>query len=372
MDARGKTPRLRSLDLLRGAALAGMLVVNNQGDWAHVAMPVRHAAWHGMTPADLVFPFFLFSMGMAIPLASGATGGRVSAPRILKVLRRAALIFLLGMSLNAMSALSLDAIRIPGVLQRIAVCYLAASLIYMKFSARAVWGMCAGTLALHGAVLLFAPVPGYGAGELDPLGNICRWADMQLLAGHTYGGSIAPGMDPEGIVGTLGALGTTLLGVIAAGMAGADTRKAVRKLLITGKLLVVAGLVLSLLVPLNKQMWTPTFALVTGGIAFIVLAGFQLFANTETPRAWETPLLALGTNPLAAYVMSSVSGALSVKIALAGAGGAPVPLKAMAYNALFASWMEPFAASLAYSVCFMLLWTGVMHVLYRKRIFIRL
>ena len=218
------------------------------------------------------------------------------------------------------------------------------------------------------------PVPGHGAGELDPLGNICRWVDASLLAGHTYPPSISPGMDPEGILSTLGALGTTMLGMAAASVVrrGAESLTAAKTLLAWGALLALAGLALSPVLPVNKQLWTPSFALVTGGIAFAVLAPLHLLTAGKDTHAWETPLLAFGMNPLAAYVLATAAGTLSVKIKLAAADGAPVTLKAIAYNALFASWMGEYAASLAYSVAFMLVWMGVMYVLYRKGVFVRI
>ncbi len=206
--------RLLSLDVFRGITVAAMVLVNNPGTWRAVYGPLRHADWHGWTPTDLIFPFFLFIVGVAIPFGLGrrldADHGRGQVVR--KVLRRALVIFLLGLVLHAISSMDLATIRIPGVLQRIAVCYLVASLVFLTFGRGA--PLLIATIALFGywAALTLIPVPGFGAGDLSKEGNLAAWIDRSVLGAHIW--RVGRVYDPEGILSTIPAIATTLLGVL--------------------------------------------------------------------------------------------------------------------------------------------------------------
>src|SRR6266513_3195272 len=204
--------RLVSLDVFRGITIAGMVLVNNPGTWSHIYWPLEHAEWNGWTPTDLIFPFFLFIVGVAIPLAFGKRIERGDARRalFLKVLYRSAIIFLLGEFIAGFPHFHLSTIRIPGVLQRIAVCYFLASIIFIKTPPRTLAIIAAALLVVYWLLMMYVPVPGYGAGDLSKEGNLAAYLDRLILAGHTY----TPVYDPEGLLSTIPAIATTLFGVL--------------------------------------------------------------------------------------------------------------------------------------------------------------
>ncbi|MBP1658594.1 MAG: Heparan-alpha-glucosaminide N-acetyltransferase, partial [Bacteroidetes bacterium] len=215
--------RLISLDAFRGATIAGMILVNNPGTWNAIYPQLRHAAWHGWTFTDFIFPFFLWIVGVAMTLsfARRVEEGADKSQLLLHVFRRALIIFGLGLFLNGFPFglvsthdFSWATIRIPGVLQRIAICYLIASIIFMYTGVKGQIGWVIGLLVSYWLMVKLIPVPGFGTGILEPTGNLCWYIDSQLLAGHTWRGAPVPGFDPEGILSTIPAIATTLLGVL--------------------------------------------------------------------------------------------------------------------------------------------------------------
>src|SRR5262245_19283500 len=210
--------RLLSLDVFRGVTIAAMVLVNNPGTWSAVYWPLGHAEWHGWTPTDLIFPFFLFIVGVSITLALGRrqTAGDPRGTLTRRALRRSAIIFALGLTLNTVSTLGygdgLDTVRIMGVLQRIALCYLAAALLYLWSDWRTQAGVAAALLLGYWGLLALVPVPGFGAGDLDKVGSLTAWLDRLILGQHIWGGSKV--YDPEGLLSTLPSIATTLAGVL--------------------------------------------------------------------------------------------------------------------------------------------------------------
>ena len=356
--------------------MVGMILVNNAGDWAHVYAPLRHARWHGWTVADLVFPFFVFILGAAIP---SALGRRLDAgtPRnrvALSVLRRTMVLIALGFALNLVPDFDFTAVRIPGVLQRIGLCYLAGSLVFMMTRRPALW--CAITLTLmaaHWAVLALLPVPGFGAGVLDPLGNAARYIDGTLFAGHTYRHAPAAGFDPEGLPGTLSAAATALFGMLAGRwmLKERTPQERFRGLFAAANLALGAGLVMNEFLPINKNLWTPAFAVFTAGFAlYFLLICFWMMDVKRCLRP-AIPFVALGSNALAVYVLSSLVAKILVAITVAGPDGHVPSLKTVLFNSMFASWLEPYAASFVYALVYLVVWTGVAIGFRRKGIFIR-
>src|SRR5918911_165925 len=207
-----ETGRMASLDVFRGLTIAGMILVNNPGSWEHIYSPLEHAAWHGLTPTDLVFPFFLFIVGVSITLALGKRAERGGPRRDLyvKIFRRTLLIFALGLFLTGLPFDDLSTWRIPGVLQRIAVCYLCASLIFLNTSWRTQTIIAAALLVFYCLLMTMTPVPGFGAGNLTMEGNLAAYVDRAVLGRHTW----KPLYDPEGILSTVPAVVTTLCGVL--------------------------------------------------------------------------------------------------------------------------------------------------------------
>src|SRR5215207_3568279 len=208
-----ETGRLDSLDAFRGLTIAGMILVNNPGTWGAIYGPLEHAAWHGWTPTDLVFPFFLFIVGVSVTLAlsrrAAAGGPRRGLPA--KILRRSVIIFALGLFLGGFPFDNLAAIRLPGVLQRIAVCYLVASFIFLKTGWRTQALIAAALLIVYWLLMTLVAAPGFAAGDLSTEGSLASYVDRALLAGHTW----KPLYDPEGILSTTPAVATTLCAVLA-------------------------------------------------------------------------------------------------------------------------------------------------------------
>jgi predicted acyltransferase len=363
--------RLASLDVFRGITIAGMILVNNPGSWEAIRPPLAHAEWHGWTPTDLVFPFFLFIVGVSITLALSRRAESAGPRRALylKIARRAAVIFALGLVLAGFPFYDLSTIRVPGVLQRIAVCYLVASVVFLNTRWRAQGLIAAALLVVYWALMVLTPVPGYGAGDLSVEGNLAAYLDRALLGRHTW----KPLYDPEGILSTLPAVATTLLGVLAGHWLRArraETEK-VAGLFVAGAFAVVAGWAWGHWFPVNKALWTSSYVLLTAGLALQLLAVCFWLVDIKGYRRWAKPFLVFGTNALAVYFLAELFARAVSLVTFARAGGGRIDLQTLVYEKLFASWAAPVNASLMYAVCVVLLWLGVAAVLYRKRIFIK-
>jgi predicted acyltransferase len=357
--------RLESLDVFRGATIAAMILVSTPGTWSAVYTPLDHAAWNGWTPTDLVFPFLLFAMGAAVPFALER---RRSTRRVRRhVLRRAALLFLFGLLLNAIETpppLHLAAFRIPGVLQRIALVYAAVAALTERLPWRTQAAIVVGILLGYWALLTLVPVPGYGGGVLTPEGNLASYIDRALLGGHL----LTPLFDPEGLLSTLPAIATAMSGVFA-GIWLKQARVANRTLWLwaAGLAATLAGLAWDLVFPINKNLWTSSFALFTAGLAAQALALCHWLVDTMRVHVLSRPLAAYGRNPLAAYFLSVGFDAVLTRWRI----GDGASLKTFLYRAGFASWLRPAeAASLGYAVAYVVLWGVVLLEMQRRRIFI--
>ena len=263
--------RLISLDAFRGITIIMMILVNNPGSWAHVYKPLRHASWHGWTPTDFIFPFFLFIVGVAISLVfSKRLDSGVSKQALLgKIFTRSLIIFAVGIFLNLFPYFRVSSLRIMGVLQRIALCYLMAGLIVLYFPKRVQWGITVFLLAAYWIVMKIVPVPGFGAGVLEPEGNLCWYIDKTLLNGHTWKGAPVPGFDPEGLLSTFPAVATTMLGVFTGDWIRTD-RSHIEKagaLFFTANIALVSGVIMDLWFPINKNLWTSSYVVFMAGMA---------------------------------------------------------------------------------------------------------
>lgn len=361
--------RLVSLDAFRGLTVAGMVLVNNPGTWRAVYAPLRHAGWHGWTPTDLVFPFFLFILGVAIPLALGRrlADGEGRARIVARILRRSITIFALGLILHAVPGFDLATLRIPGVLQRIAVCYLAAALLFIVAGWRTLAILSAAALFGYWAALMLVPVPGFGAGDLGREGNLAAWLDRALLGLHIW--RVGRVYDPEGILSTVPAVVTTLFGVLTGQWirSGRLAGIAVRGLIMAGSVGIALGLTWGRWLPLNKSLWTSSYAVFTAGAALIVLALCYWAVEVREWRWWTPPFVVLGVNALAVFFLSTLLAKLLVYVHIAGPDGRPRVLQAVLFQALFAGW-APAAASLAWALANVLLWWAVMYLLFRTGI----
>lgn len=364
------SPRLQSLDVFRGLTVAGMLLVNNPGSWEHIYPPLEHAPWNGWTPTDLVFPFFLFIVGTAMAFALGRRleQGVPARQLIPRILWRGALIVLLGLLLNAVPNFHWDTMRYPGVLQRIGMVYLLAGTIF------ALTGPVAetviATLLLVGYWLAMTRIgaPGLPAGSLAIDSNLAQHLDMMLFAGHTW----LPTSDPEGVLSTIPAVATCLLGGLAGRWLRTDRPEGEKAtgLFVAG----IAGILLGLLwdhwFPINKNLWTSSYVLFTAGMALQGLGACYAIIEIWKIRGWEWPFLVLGTNALAAFALSGLWARLLIHWQV-GQGGQRTNLAGWMYQEWFASWAGPLNGSLAFAVATVALFVMILAVPYRKGWFLR-
>ena len=364
--------RLVSLDAFRGITIAGMILVNNPGSWSFVYAPLRHAEWHGCTPTDLIFPFFLFIVGVSMTLSFSKQRERDLSERDLhlKVLKRALLIFALGLFLNAFPRFDFATLRIFGVLQRIALAYLFASLITLRSGPAGQIRWAGGLLLFYWVVMKAVPVPGFGAGDLSMEGNLAAWLDRTLFAGHTW----RPLYDPEGLLSTIPAVATVLLGALTGRLIHSDRDRGdiTNRLFVWGWGAILAGLVMGIWFPINKALWTSSYVLFTAGAAMQFLALCYWLIEVKGIHRWAGPAIHFGMNPLAIFVGSGLLIKMFILIKVAGPEGGRTSLYAWIYNNIFVPLAGSLNGSLLFAIGNVLFWLVVATVLYRKRIFIKI
>ena len=379
-----KSERLISLDIFRGFTLACMILVNNPGSWSYIYPPLEHAEWFGLTPTDLVFPFFLFIVGVAIKLSLDNYLLRGASRKELmgRIFRRTLLLFALGLLLNVFGKFDLATFRIPGVLQRIAVCYFAASFIYLgavrriedrvevSWKSPALIGIA--LLVAYYLLMTFVPVPGYGAGQISsPPGNLAAYIDRLVFGAHLWQHSKT--WDPEGILSTLPALATTLSGVLTGWWLKTNQSKVkiFYGLMGAGAAAAVLGLLTSFLMPICKKLWTPSFMLVTSGLALLVFGLIFYAADVKGNRFATQPFLVFGANSITAYVLSSLGAGLMWKINI-NIGGEATTIQGLVYEQTLQPIFGDYLGSLMFALLYVGLWWGVMALFYKKKIFIKI
>jgi predicted acyltransferase len=461
--------RLISLDVFRGATIAGMVLVNNPGTWQHIYDPLEHASWHGLTPTDWIFPFFLFIVGVAIPIAlgkrldEGVTGkvygkivsrsvlifglglimsaipffqfGPTDAPDWLKMLiwlaLSAGLFFLLlrnfkmagvavGVGIVGIVAMNLGGynvvpynfatMRIPGVLQRIAVCYLITSLIFLHTSWKQQLGIGISILVGYWLLMTQIAVPGCEITTVDDKAcNLAAYLD-RLILGENHIWRAGKVYDPEGLLSTLPAVATTIAGVLTGtwlrseppAAAGGLTREngkseadeasfdsalpdgtrfqppataggsdKVAGLFFFGTVLLAVGYIWSSYFPLNKSLWTSSYVLVTSGLALLTLGACYWLIDIKGYKRWTWPFVVFGVNALPLFVFSGIMARMLGAMRVTGNDGQRISLHSWIFDNIYLSIAPPVDASLGYAVSFILVWLFLMWMLYRKRIFVR-
>jgi predicted acyltransferase len=365
-----RVERLRSLDAFRGLTIAGMILVNNPGAWTDVYAPLQHAVWNGCTPADLIFPFFLFIIGVAITLAfdDAARGGSDRRQLYGKIARRTLLIFGLGIFLNGFPLFDWSTLRLPGVLQRIALCYGSAAVVVLSMSPRGQAITAASLVTAYWLVMTLTAAPGHA--WLDANGNLAAAIDDALLHGHLLHG----GWDPEGLLTTLPAIATTLIGVLAGRWIRSTRppRQRVKGLAVAGTAGIVLGLVMAHWCPINKSLWSPSYVVFTAGVALAFLAICYWLIDLRGRRRWATPFVVYGTNPIVAYVLSSLMAKEMLLWRVTRADGSTTDLERYIFESAFLSLARPVDASLLYALSYALLWLGVTALLYRRGVLIKI
>jgi predicted acyltransferase len=376
-----QSERLISLDVFRGLTVAGMLLVNNPGTWSAIYPPLGHAAWHGWTPTDLIFPFFLFIVGVTTHLSLSARRARGDSDAALRrqVLRRGALIVLIGWGMHAFPYYPLERItdvRIPGVLPRIGVVYLLAGLLTLNASVRQIVVMLAVSLYGYWFALTLLPVPGgcdLGALCLnDPSRTLAAWFDRALLEGHLYRGTKT--WDPEGPLSTIPAVGTSMLGVLCGRWIAQKERPLLERLtamFAVGALLMMIGLMWHWSFPINKGLWTSSYVVFTAGMAAVSIATITWIIDVQRVTWWTRPLVIYGVNPIVAFVGSGLMARIIYSLWKIEIDGKQVSVQAVVYKSLFASWLEPRNASFAFAVCFVVFWYAILAVLYRRNLILK-
>jgi len=373
--------RLVSLDAFRGFTIAAMVLVNNPGDWGHLYGPLEHARWNGWTFTDCIFPFFLFIGGVAMALSLGrlAAAG-ADRPRLLaKLAKRALLIFLIGFLLNFMPYFNIDKVRIPGVLQRIALCTLLAAPIVVYCGWRAQLAIIAGVLALYSVLMLYVPVPGIGAGVLEPGQDFGAWVDRTLLGNHLWVQSKT--WDPEGIVSTLPALCSQLFGVLAGRWlaSSVDRTRQVVGLVVAGIACVAIGMFLDIiLMPINKSLWTPSYCFLMTGLACLAFSAFYWpldvspSSRVRTLAArWTLPFVIYGMNALFIFAFSGFVAKMLGYVKFAQPDGSPHTLGQVLYAPIAALPVGAVNTSLLHAVLFDACMFLVAWGMWRKRWFVK-
>jgi predicted acyltransferase len=375
------TSRLTSLDAFRGFTIAGMVLVNNPGDWSNLYSQLEHAKWNGWTFTDCIFPFFLFIGGLSMALSLGrlAAAG-ADRPRLLaKLAKRAMLIFLIGFVLNFMPYFNIEKVRIPGVLQRIALCTLLAAPIVVYCGWRLQLAIIAALLTLYSVLMLWLPVPGIGAGVLEPGMDFGAYLDRILLGKHMWVQSKT--WDPEGLVSTLPALCSQLFGVLAGRWLSTSVARTEQTvwMLLAGLLCLWLGAIFdTILMPINKSLWTPSYCLLMTGWALVVFSAFYWLLDVNPNAAvraaaarWTKPFVIYGMNALFVFALSGFLAKMFGFIKFDQPDGGKVALGKLLYAPIKALPLGPVNTSLLYAVLFNLAMFSIAWFMWRKKLFVK-
>ena len=367
-----KSERLYSLDVFRGITVAAMILVNNPGSWDSVYPPLLHAEWNGCTPTDLIFPFFLFIVGVSIHFAyqSKVVDG-LNQETFFKILKRSAIIFSLGLFLSLFPKFDFATVRIPGVLQRISLVFFFCSLLYMKANWLAQIRTAIILLVGYFILMTMVPVPNFGSANLEPETNLGAWLDRLLLNGHLWAKSKT--WDPEGLLGTLPAIGTGILGMLTGKLFSSIKEPAQKTtwLFFTGSILILTGLAWGIVFPINKSLWTSSFVLYTAGIAMQFLAACYWLIDVHGFKSWSTPFKYYGMNAIFVFVASGLLAKILIRTKINIEGGKEISLWSYLYENLYARWLGPYTASLLFAITLVAFFLVILWWMYKKKIFVK-
>lgn len=415
--------RLLSLDVFRGFTILLMTIVNNPGSWASIYPPLEHAEWNGCTPTDLVFPFFVFIMGTAIPFAMPTK--HFDSGVFNKIAVRSLRIFCLGFFLAFFGRFELfglegiplllirllitfavayallgnfslkiktylvlgifsillflafskieayEDVRIPGVLQRIGIVYFFASLLYLKTNLKTQLTVAASILIIYWVLMAFVPVPGFGPANFEKGTNLAAWLDNVILNGHLW--SVSKTWDPEGILSTLPAIGTGILGMFIGQILNLQINKIeiVKKLAIAGIAFVILGLLWNIIFPINKSLWSSSYVLYTAGIATICLTLLYYIIDIANYKKWTKLFLIWGVNPMIVFFFSGIIPRVMsyIKVQSPEIATEQIGLQTLIYKYGIATCFEnPLNASVAYALSYAIFWSLILWVFYKKKL----
>ncbi|MEZ7505357.1 acyltransferase family protein [Flavobacterium sp. Arc2] len=421
-----KNDRIISVDILRGMTILLMIIVNNPGNWGAVYTPLLHAKWNGCTPTDLVFPTFIFVLGIAIPLAMPKKTWNQET--FIKIITRTLRIISLGLFLNFFSKIfifsdnqilllfvrlsitilvgyallgnfnpkvklllavsiftillflaysgieSFNDVRLPGVLQRIGIVYLIATVIYLKTELETQIGITIALLIGYWALLTIIPVPGIGTANYNEGTNLSSWLDSFLLEGHMYGATKT--WDPEGILSTLPAIATALIGLIIGKLilTNESKIKIIKKMAAIAFVLTTTGLLWSFVFPLNKSLWTSSYVLYSAGIALFILAVLHYITEVKGAKKGFFFFLIWGVNPMIVFFLSGILPRALGMITFPNPENADAKISVLSYAYQF--WINPNfdnekSASLTYALLYASLWSLLLWFFYKKKLFFK-
>lgn len=377
-----KPQRLLSLDFFRGITVAAMILVNNPGSWAHIYPPLSHAAWHGATPTDLIFPFFLFIVGVSIAYAMGSKRDdkTTHSKTILKAAKRAFTLFLLGFILAFFPrdfstfdfVEALKTVRIPGVLQRISVVFLISAILFLKLSDKRLFQTMVIFLFGYWALMNFVPVPGFGPANLEKETNLGAWLDRTILTeAHLW--KSAKTWDPEGILSTIPAIATCLFGVLVGvylRRKNVEPATKIAWLFSVGTLALLGGMLWDLQFPINKALWTSSYVLYSGGWATIILALCYWLIDVNNYSRLTKPFVIYGVNAITVFFLSGLLPRI-VNMVKVDLNGEKIGALTYVNKAWIAPHFSPINGSLAYAVVFVLFWYLILWIMYKRNIIIK-
>jgi predicted acyltransferase len=393
-----KRERLLSLDVFRGITIAGMLLVNNPGTWSAIFPPLEHAEWNGWTPTDLIFPFFLFIVGITTHLSLSARRARGDddSAVVKQILRRGIIIYLLGFAMamfpfyqwgtiasipNATPwdriLYRIEHVRILGVLPRIAIVYVCAGLLTLKTTLKQQVIIIATLLFGYWFAMTLIPVPGEHEIRAVLLNthdrNLAAWLDRAILGtNHTWSGSVT--FDPEGPMSTIPAIATSMLGVIAGRWIVQKEKPLLERIsamFAVGAIGMMVGLMWNWAFPINKSLWTSSYVIFTAGMACVAIATIMWIVDYCNVKWWTKPFVIYGVNPIVAFVGSGVLARLIYTLWHVNYQGKSIALQDAIYQIVFLPWLPPRVASLAFALSFVLLWYGILTLLYRRNIILK-
>ena len=393
-----KRERLLSLDVFRGMTVAGMLLVNDPGTWSAIFPPLEHAEWNGWTPTDLIFPFFLFIVGITtyLSLSARRARGDNDSAIVKQILRRGLIIYLLGFAMamfpfyqwGSITGIAnatpwdrilfrIEHVRILGVLPRIAIVYVCAALLTLRTTVRQQIIIIAVLLFGYWFAMTLIPVPGEGTIGALLLNthdrNLAAYLDRLILGtNHTWIGSVT--FDPEGPMSTIPAIATAMLGVLAGRWIGLRDKLLLERisgLFAAGAIGMMVGLMWNWAFPINKNLWTSSYVIFTAGMACVALATIMWIVDYTNVKWWTKPFVVFGVNPIVAFVGSGVMARLIYTLWHVNYHGQSIALQDAIYQIVFLPWLPPRVASLAFAVSFVLLWYAILLVLYKRNIILK-